>query len=158
MKGRCGAVEVGERERRSGREERAGEEEVENLPPPKRTSSLRETPRPSEEEEAEHSVEHRARRGQGQCWGRAGEFSLRRTPRAEALPLVVSLFNTVCVCLSSHDVRTHLPTPRRPSSPRARSIMFSDRGGNGSKVSPRGANGSACCPENLQTECLAHSL
>jgi hypothetical protein len=96
MKGRCGAFEVGERERRSGREERAGEEEVENLPPPKRTSSLRETPRPSEEEEAEHSVEHRARRGQGQCWGRAGEFSLRRTPRAEALlPLVVCLFNTV---------------------------------------------------------------
>jgi hypothetical protein len=30
MKGRCGAFEVGERERRSGREERAGEEEVEN--------------------------------------------------------------------------------------------------------------------------------
>ena len=63
---------------------------------------------------------------------------------------------TVCVCLPSHDIRTHPPTPRRPSCPRARSIMFSDRG-NGSKVSSRGANGSACCPGNLQTECLAHS-
>ena len=76
-----------------------------------------------------------------------------RTPRAETLPLVVCLFNTVCVCLSPHDFRTHPPTPRRPSCPRARSITFSDRGGNGSKVSPRGANGSACCPGNLQTEC-----
>ncbi len=47
---------------------------------------------------------------------------------------------TVCVCLPSHDIRTHPPTPRRPSCPRARSIMFSDRGGNGSKVSPRVAN------------------
>jgi hypothetical protein len=56
------------------------------------------------------------------------------------------LFNTVCVCLSPHDVRTHPPTPRSPSCPRARSITCSDRGGNGSKVSPRGANGSVFVP------------
>ena len=109
---------------------------------------------------AQEALEHRARRGQGQGWGTAGDgarallpwtagpgaqrtlipsTSLQRTPRAEALPLVVCLFNTVWVCLPSHDVRTHPPTPRRPSCPRARSRMFSDRGGNGSKVSPRGA-------------------
>jgi hypothetical protein len=56
------------------------------------------------------------------------------------LQIVVCLFNTVCVCLSPHNVRTHPPTPRRPSCQSARSITFSDRGGNGSKVSPVGAS------------------
>ena len=55
--------------------------------------------------------------------------SLRRTPRAETLPLVECLFKAVCVCLSPQDVRTHPPTPRRHSCPRTRSITFSDRGG-----------------------------
>ena len=94
---------------------------------------------------AQEALEHRARRGQGQGWGTAGDgarallpwtagpgaqrtlipsTSSRRTLRQKPCSSFVCLIQFVFICVSLHDVRTRPPTPCSPSCPRARSVMF----------------------------------